>query len=110
MIKKLTFILVTAWSLAAVAEEPRTLHVYHIGNSLTRSITMDRRHLLFAEHDIDYQFSTQLSAGCTISRHWAAFVMANRLMEHLQKTGAPRVRGDGDVFDKCPSWLRPGEK
>jgi hypothetical protein len=58
--------------MAAVGEEPQTLHVYHIGNSLTRSITMDRLHLLFAERGIDYQFSTQLAAGCTLSRHWAA--------------------------------------
>ncbi len=59
----------THWLDRAATE---TLHVYHIGNSLTRSITMDRLHLLFAEGGIDYQFSTQLAAGCTLSRHWAA--------------------------------------
>ena len=58
--------------MAAVGKEPQTLHVYHIGNSLIRSITMDRLHLLFAERGIDYQFSAQLAAGCTLSRHWAA--------------------------------------
>jgi uncharacterized sulfatase len=36
--------------------------------------------------------------------------LAHRLKEHLQRTGDPRVRGDGDVFDKYPFWLRPGEK
>ena len=49
------FLLVLGWSMAAVAEQSRTLHVYHIGNSLTRSITMDRLHSLFAEQGIDYQ-------------------------------------------------------
>ena len=71
-LKSLTFLLVLSWSIIAAADEPQTLHVYHIGNSLTRSITMDRLHLLFAEQGIDYQFSTQLAAGCTLKRHWAA--------------------------------------
>jgi hypothetical protein len=70
--KSLIFFLVSAWSIAAAGQEPKTLHVYHIGNSLTRSITMDRLHQLFAEQGIDYQFSTQLAAGCTLNRHWAA--------------------------------------
>lgn len=68
----LIVLLVMGCSALAVAQKPQTLHVYHIGNSLTRSITMDRLHLLFAEQGIDYQFSTQLAAGCTLIRHWAA--------------------------------------
>lgn len=36
--------------------------------------------------------------------------LASRLMEHLRRTADPRVQGDGDVFDKYPFWLRPGEK
>ena len=63
---------VFGWTMVLLAQEPRTLHVYHVGNSLTRSITMDRLHLLFAEQGIDYQFSTQLAAGCSLSRHWLA--------------------------------------
>ncbi len=72
MIRNLVFVVIAVWSVSTVADELQTLHVYHIGNSLTRSITMDRLHLLFAEHEIDYQFSTQLAGGCTMSRHWAA--------------------------------------
>jgi hypothetical protein len=63
---------IMGWSVCAVAQQSPTLRVYHIGNSLTRSITMDRLHLLFAEQGIDYQFSTQLAAGCPLNRHWAA--------------------------------------
>ena len=62
---------IVGWSACARAQESQ-LHVYHIGNSLTRSVTMDRLHLLFAEQGIDYQFSTQLAAGCPLNRHWAA--------------------------------------
>jgi len=65
------FASIVGWSAYALAQESQ-LHVYHIGNSLTRSITMDRLHLLFAEQGIDYQFSTQLAAGCPLNRHWAA--------------------------------------
>jgi hypothetical protein len=53
-------------------EQRRTVHVYHIGNSLIRSLTPDRVHMLFAEQGIDYQFSTQLAGGCTLKRHWEA--------------------------------------
>ena len=54
-VTRLAIAAVASGSLCAAAREPRTMHVYHIGNSLTRSITMDRLHLLFAEHGIDYQ-------------------------------------------------------
>jgi hypothetical protein len=99
MIKKLAFLLVAAWSLAAFSAEPQTLHVYHIGNSLTRSITMDRLHLLFAEHHIDYQFSTQLAAGCPLNRHWAA--REKGMNTRQWETNLP----SGDTFEPGgPDW------
>ena len=108
MLKNLTFLLAVAWSLAAAAAEPQVLHVYHIGNSLTRSITMDRLHQLFAEHDIDYQFSTQLAAGCTLSRHWAAREkgMKTRQWETNQRAGATFEPGGPD-WDPNPKRFGP---
>ncbi|MDH7570142.1 MAG: hypothetical protein QHJ73_11220 [Armatimonadota bacterium] len=55
----------TAWTA------PRTLRVYHIGNSLTRGITPDRLHQLMEAAEIDYQFGAQLSGGATLARHWS---------------------------------------
>ena len=108
MIRKLVLVSVVGWSLASAADEPQTLHVYHIGNSLTRSITMDRLHLLFAEHDIDYQFSTQLAAGCTLSRHWAAREkgMQTRQWETNQPAGDTFEAGGPD-WDPNPKRFGP---
>jgi hypothetical protein len=47
-----------------------TLRVYHIGNSLTGGLTLDRVHALFAERGIDHQYGSQLSGGKTLSWHW----------------------------------------
>jgi len=81
------------------AQEQRTMHVYHIGNSLTRSLTMDRLHLLFAEHGIDYQFSTQLAGGCTLKRHWAA--REARMKTKQWETNVPA----GDTYEPGgPDW------
>lgn len=46
-----------------------SLHVYHIGNSLTASLTLDRVHGLFEQAGIDYQFGSQLSGGKSLIRH-----------------------------------------
>jgi hypothetical protein len=56
--------------VSAPAGRQKKLHVYHIGNSLTRSITLSRLHELMAEGGIDYQFGSQLLGGCTLARHW----------------------------------------
>ena len=92
----LVWFLFLACSVSAVAREPQTLHVYHIGNSLTRSITMDRLHLLFAEQGIDYQFSTQLAAGCTLTRHWARAKRECR-RANGRPTNLPGTRGSRAV-------------
>jgi hypothetical protein len=39
------------------------MHVYQIGNSLTRNLTMDRLHLLMERRGIDYQYAAQLAVG-----------------------------------------------
>ena len=104
----LTLVMFLANALAAIAQQPRTLHVYHIGNSLTRSITMDRLHLLFAEGGIDYQFSTQLAAGCTLSRHWAAREkgLSTRQWETNQRSGESWEPGGPD-WDPNPKRFGP---
>lgn len=60
--------LATGWS----AETPpaSTLRVYHVGNSLTMSLRLDRLYRLFASRGIDYQFGSQLSGGKSLLRHW----------------------------------------
>jgi hypothetical protein len=99
MLHRLTFLLVVAFALPAAAQEAHTLHVYHIGNSLTRSITMDRLHQLFAERGIDYQFSTQLAAGCPLNRHWAA--REKQMKTRQWETNKPA----GDTFEPGgPDW------
>lgn len=102
----LAFPLVAA--LCAVAGAAETMHVYHIGNSLTRSLTMDRLHLLFAEQGIDYQFSTQLAGGCTLSRHWAAREneMKTRQWETNLPAGATYEPGGPD-WDPNPKRFGP---
>lgn len=102
------FLLVLGWSMTAAAQEPRALHVYHIGNSLTRSITMDRLHVLFAEHVIDYQFSTQLAAGCTLKRHWEAHEkgMKTKQWETNKPAGSTWEPGGPD-WDPNPKRFGP---
>lgn len=51
------------------AGEARPLRIYHIGNSLTMSLRLDRLHALLAERGIDYQFGSQLSGGKSLLRH-----------------------------------------
>ncbi len=89
-------LIVGLWEVPGAAE---TMHVYHIGNSLTRSLTMDRLHLLFEVHGIDYQFSTQLAAGCTLKRHWEA--RETGLKTRQWETNLPA----GDTFEPGgPDW------
>jgi len=62
-----TLILSLALVLNAAEKQ---MSVYHIGNSLTRSITMDRLHFLMEARGVDYQFGSQLSGGASLERHW----------------------------------------
>jgi hypothetical protein len=98
---------IVGWSSLAVGQEAQTLHVYHIGNSLTRSITMDRLHLLFAEHGIDYQFSTQLAAGCPLNRHWAAREKGMKTKQwETNKPAGDDWEPGGPDWDPNPQTLR----
>ena len=67
MKKNLIALTLLLCSTAAQAEE--TLRVYHIGNSLTSSLTLDRVYRLFEQRDIDYQFGSQISGGKSLIRH-----------------------------------------
>lgn len=58
-----------AWS-AEPARPATTLRVYHVGNSLTMSLRLDRLHRFFASRGIDYQFGSQLSGGKSLLRQW----------------------------------------
>ncbi len=60
-------ILLSLLPLALLADDQ--LKVYHIGNSLTASLTLDRVHRLFEQMEIDYQFGAQLSGGKSLIRH-----------------------------------------
>jgi len=101
MIRKLSLAVVFVLGLAisGSAAEPQVYYAYHIGNSLTRSITMDRLHQLFAERGIDYQFSTQLAAGCTLKRHWAA--RETGMKTRQWETNKP---ADGSFEPGGPDW------
>lgn len=75
-IARLTLTLILAATTSPMrAEEqpkaaPKTLRVYHVGNSLTMSLRLERLHQLFKERGIDYQFGSQLSAAKSLQRHW----------------------------------------
>jgi hypothetical protein len=84
---------------AGATDEARTMHVYHIGNSLIRSLTPDRVHRLFAERGVDYQFSTQLAGGCNLKRHWAA--RENGMKTRQWETNKPV---DGGFEPGGPDW------
>ena len=62
-------LLAATYALAGTGQH-KVMRVYHIGNSLTRSITLDRLHMLMDERGIDYQFGSQLLGGCSLARHW----------------------------------------
>jgi hypothetical protein len=53
----------------AVAGEATTLRVYHVGNSLTLGLRLDRLRRLFLARGIDEQFGSQLSGGKTLQDH-----------------------------------------
>ena len=56
--------------VAASVPATKVLRVYHVGNSLTGSILLERLHQLFAVRGIDYQFGSQLSGGKSLMRQW----------------------------------------
>ncbi len=60
----------SAFGPAAAAAGDKTLRVYHVGNSLTASVLLDRLQKLFAARGIDYQYGSQLTSGGQVSLHW----------------------------------------
>jgi len=101
-----------ATSDAAAAEsaaETKTMHAYHIGNSLIRSITMDRLHGLMAERGVDYQFGAQMGAGTQLKQHWLLARGGKQFKTNKWETNKPA----GDTFepagpDRNPYPLRFG--
>lgn len=64
---KLAALLSLALLSAASAAEP--LRVYHIGNSLTRNLPLDRLKALFADAGIAYDYGQQLGPGFRLEMH-----------------------------------------
>lgn len=62
-------VLFLLFSCSLLSADENTLRVYHIGNSLTMSLTLDRVHSLFEQAGVDYQFGSQLSGGKSLIRH-----------------------------------------
>lgn len=60
----------------------KTLRVYHIGNSLTRNVPLERLQQLFASNGRSYEYGMQLGGGL-------------RLNQHLVKRGHPGPPGSG---------------
>jgi hypothetical protein len=60
------FLVVPAIASAQPGKHPR---VYHIGNSLTRNIPLERLADLFASVGGDYQYGMQLGGGLRLSQH-----------------------------------------
>lgn len=93
---------VTVSAQPTPAEVTRTMHVYHVGNSLTRGLTMKHLHELMATRGIDYQFGSQLGAGVSLRRHWD--VIAGTTKPFKTKTWETR-NPSGDTFEPChPDW------
>jgi len=76
---KPTLILGTLWLVAAIAvsvaaadeERPlgKSLRVYHIGNSLTRNIPLERLQQLFQSAGGKYEYGMQLGGGLRLHQH-----------------------------------------
>ncbi|MBK8037838.1 MAG: hypothetical protein IPK22_12035 [Verrucomicrobiaceae bacterium] len=64
---KLAALLTLALLTVAPASEP--LRVYHIGNSLTRNLPLDRLKALFADAGIAYDYGQQLGPGFRLEMH-----------------------------------------
>lgn len=97
--------------VATAALGSETLHVYHIGNSLTRGIVLARLHELFASQDVDYQFGSQLAAGCTLDRH-VRFRELGFKTNH-QETNVPAgetFEPGGPDFDPNPKRFGPWDQ
>ncbi|MEM1213704.1 MAG: hypothetical protein AAGI68_15560 [Planctomycetota bacterium] len=54
-------------ALAETPPQPKT--VYHIGNSLTFGLSLDRLAKLFASQGVTYDYGTQMGAGIPLSAH-----------------------------------------
>ena len=86
----------------AAPAEKRTMHVYHVGNSLTRGLTLAQLHELMATRGIDYQFGAQLAGGTSLRRHWD--VIAGTTKQFKTKTWETRNPAGG-TFEPChPDW------
>ena len=111
---------IVGWSACARAQESQ-LHVYHIGNSLTRSITMDRLHLLFAGQGIDYQAlwertypfdqTTERPTGDEFqSRNYFRKLIDRLNEEFAEKLEMPiRMIPVGEVWYACDKRIKAGE-
>jgi len=51
------------------ADFPRSIKAYHIGNSLTYGLSLDRLSALFQSRDIAYDYGAQLGGGITLAEH-----------------------------------------
>jgi len=58
--------LILACAASAIADD---LTVYHIGNSLTRNLPLDRLKALFADADVSYNYGQQLGPGFRLEMH-----------------------------------------
>lgn len=95
-------VLLAVLASAAPGRADETLRVYHVGNSLTRGLTLTQLHELMATRGIDYQFGAQLGAGVSLRRHWD--VIAGTCPAFTTKTWETR-NPSGDTFEPChPDW------
>jgi hypothetical protein len=65
----LAFALVAAALLFKLQVRAEPLRVYHIGNSLTRNLPLDRLKALFADAGIAYDYGQQLGPGFRLEMH-----------------------------------------
>ena len=71
-----------AWTFRASNGE-ETLRVYHIGNSLTRNLPLERLQKLFQSEGVHYDYGIQLGGG-------------HRLEQHLSKRNHGNKPGEGE--------------
>jgi len=83
------------------AAQPKSLHVYHVGNSLTQNIIMDRLYELMRVRDIDYQFGSQKMAGTTLKQAWEIETLGRKFgnRETNIRKGDRYIPGSPDGFN-----------
>lgn len=104
-------LVVAAMSVARAADPAplgKNVTVYHLGNSLTRGLTVgtganevDRIAPLFEATDGKYVYGTQLAAGCRLNMHWVKKTAAGPLKMNLMRSrGAPAFGDYEEAFQK----------